>query len=403
MKVGIPCLKLTNKHYTKAQQKKHGNAKAVVQEGLKERHSSDTSIRREDSYLNEYSGFEKGADLYDYWMKKFELHQVVDKNGKVKKMRSDAVIGFALIIKPEMDAINAMTPEEQHRFFKDSFDIINTYLKESGLHVDATAYHLDEDAPHIHLYGHDEDFKAGKKINMQLFHKFNIDYPKEMQKRGWEVEELIGYNPVDENGNILTGEALDAYKKQHIQEKKEKQHGLSSNEYKAKREAEKITADAQNEAETIIAKAKRLGKGLINKSNEYVQEQEINIKRKQQSLDERERKVSESEQKASQTLSDAMDVMGTIDVQKKILEEQERKLREREKMLKQRELTLKKGEEFFKYQQDGFKDFKQRQMDSLDSITNNLKDAVTKEKVKSKLKQVRETDFTVTDDYQMEK
>lgn len=224
IKVGIPVLKLSKG--AKATKRK-GDAKKVVCEGLGERYSKDKDLDEKRSHLNKYTGFTKGEDLYKYWEKEASAH--LDAKGR--NLRSDAVIGYTLIIKPDIKSMKGMTESQRLKFLDDSMNVISDLLNEHGLQVDATALHMDEVNEHIHVFGHDTEYKAGKKIDIRLYGTFNREYPKRMRSLGYDVENLTVYD-VDKTKD-MTKEEKEEYKSDIIRRKKEKKKsGRSSNKFK---------------------------------------------------------------------------------------------------------------------------------------------------------------------------
>ena len=68
-----------------------------------------------------------------------------------RALRSDASIGWAMIVKPPAEIINAMSPEQQMKFFEDSDRILMEMMGADNIR--ATALHRDEQALHKHYFG----------------------------------------------------------------------------------------------------------------------------------------------------------------------------------------------------------------------------------------------------------
>ena len=93
-----------------------------------------------------------------------------------------------------------------------------------------------------------------------------------MQKRGWDMNELTAYNP--EEVKDMTPDEATAYKQEHIEKKKQKRHGLTTNEYIAEKEAEKL-AEIQTEIANLEPKHKKVKQELDDaESKKKVVEQE---------------------------------------------------------------------------------------------------------------------------------
>lgn len=231
IRVGIPVLKLS-KNATATKRK--GDARKVALESFKERYSKDKDLDRSRSHLNVYTGFQKGKDLYEFWEKEASGH--LDAKGR--KLRSDAVIGYSFIIKPDKESMDKMAESERLQFLEDSMNILSDLFQSHGLPIDATALHRDESNEHIHAFGHDPEYKAGKKIDIRLYGMLNREYPKRMRELGYDVEDLTVYD--SEKADNMTEEEKADYKEEVLQRKKAKKDaGRSSNQYKADKLAEK--------------------------------------------------------------------------------------------------------------------------------------------------------------------
>lgn len=237
MKVGIPMIKLdTQAHPTAASRKNSGNARAVVCEGLSERWSSDPDLDRSKTNDNLYfqcngRTVTSGKQLVDEWEQMADAYRVTDKNGRQKKLRSDAGIGFAMVIKPDASILEE-SDERQGQFLVDAVRVVSSICKQRGLVIDAAVIHDDERVPHVHLYGHDPEYKLGKKLGLPLKAAMNrTAFPPMMRKLGWPVEDLIP----DQDDQT--------------------KHGLSSEEYKAKRRAKDIETEATQKASKTLQEA----------------------------------------------------------------------------------------------------------------------------------------------------
>lgn len=249
--VGMPMLKLKR---GVASGKHAGNLRAIAMEAGEERASATKTFDPSKSDLNIHLGaYSKGWDAcmaIENEVKEYE-EEYKKTSYRGRGLRLDAAIAFAFIIKPESEWINAQTPEEQERFFSDSYEVLKLLgiIKEEDIRM--RVRHMDEGAPHEHIISMAYDKKgklAGSRlVNLKTFGLLNRDYPKKMQELGWDINELKAYDP--EAVKNMTDEEKTAYKEDSIKKKQEKQHGLSANEYIAKKEAEKAvdTAKQANE------------------------------------------------------------------------------------------------------------------------------------------------------------
>lgn len=264
---------------------KHGNAKSVAQEALEERYGSDIDINKDLTQNNIYDkhGYKNGEELYNYWMAEANAHNFT-VGDKVRKMRSDCKIGYAGIIKPQMEYINGMDVTQQKRFFNDAINIVKDIYKKQGLTVDAAVIQFDEQAPHVHYFGHDADYRMSKKVNLALYDKLNREFPRRMQSKGWDLVELTGYK--EETANMNADE-LAEYKIKKRSERRVK-HNRTSKEYKADREVEKSLEAATARCESIFEQAKAEAQAIKKRAESEAQELRDAQDERQQALDEKE-------------------------------------------------------------------------------------------------------------------
>ena len=141
-KVGITCLKLTNQRSKKSRSKRTGFLRAVVCEGMSERWGKDEDIDRNRSRYNTYTGITSGIALAESMTAEAAEYSKRRKAAGGRALRADAAIGWAMILKPPMEVINAMSPEQQLRFFADSDKILADIMGTDNIR--ATALHRDE-------------------------------------------------------------------------------------------------------------------------------------------------------------------------------------------------------------------------------------------------------------------
>lgn len=269
-------------HFGKKSQK-HGNCRAVLLEAMQERRCNDPDLCPEKTGDNEYWDinskgiFEKGYDLTsgnawaDWYEEQAESYRVVDKNGKEKRLRSDANISFAGIIKPNEEFMSSLSADEQYEFLNDSVDCVNAILKKRGMIMNAAVLHTDEGNPHIHYFGYDPQYKLSSKFNLSFYRALNVtEYPKLMREKGWDIKPLTGYL---EDTKGMTEEQVTAYKSK---KKASRQAGKPSEEFKAEqdrlkaeRERDRVLAEleqAEREQKALEAKIS----DLKEKGNKYL-------------------------------------------------------------------------------------------------------------------------------------
>ena len=244
-KVGITTLKLTNQRSTKSRAKRTGFLRAVVCEGLKERWGKDEDIDRNRSCFNTYTGITSGVELAENMTKEAAEYSAQRKAAGGRALRADAAIGWAMIIKPPADVINAMSPGQQIKFFADSDKIITAIMGADNIR--ATALHRDEQAPHKHYFGmgytKSGELCVDKVINPKLYKRLNQEYPQKMRELGWDIEDCTIYD-AEKVKNMTENEAT-VYKEKCKAKRREKKSGLDSKTYKAKKEIEKLEKERE--------------------------------------------------------------------------------------------------------------------------------------------------------------
>ena len=243
VKIGIPILKLNN-HHTKTKRK--GYMRAVFCEGLEERWGTDPDIDRSRTPLNEYTGeYRSGQALTAAITAEAEAYSKEQRQQGKRGLRSDAIIGWAAIVKPPAEWINSLSPQQRKSFFDDSRKIMHSLMghdEQGRPNVRATVLHHDEAGDHEHFYGaaktEDGRFCGKDLINLKLFRKFNREYPRRMREKGWDIDDCTVYDP--EKVAEMTESQAKEYKQECIQKKKSQKTGQDSKTYKLRREIEKI-------------------------------------------------------------------------------------------------------------------------------------------------------------------
>lgn len=243
VKVGIPIMKLNN-HRTRSKRK--GYMRAVFCEGLCERWGTDPDIDRSRTPTNEYTGdYRSGQALTAAITAEAEAYSQRQREQGKRGLRSDAVIGWAAIVKPPAEWINTLSPEQRKKFFDDSRVIMYDFMgcdEKGRSNIRATVLHHDETGDHEHFYGtaktSDGRFCAKDLINLKLFQKFNREYPRRMREMGWEVDDCTVYDP--EKVAKMDKDQAQEYKQECIRKKKSRKTGQDSKAYKASKEIEKL-------------------------------------------------------------------------------------------------------------------------------------------------------------------
>ena len=248
VQIGIPIMKLNN-HHTKTKRK--GYMRAVFCEGLEERWGTDPDIDRSRTPLNEYTGeYRSGQALTAAITAEAEAYSKEQRQQGKRGLRSDAIIGWAAIVKPPAEWINSLSPKQRKSFFDDSRKIMYDLMghdEKGRSNVRAAVLHHDEAGDHEHFYGaaktEDGRFCGKDLINLKLFRKFNREYPRRMREKGWDVDDCTVYDPEKVAG--MTESQAKEYKQECIQKKKSQKTGQDSKTYKLRREIEKIEKERE--------------------------------------------------------------------------------------------------------------------------------------------------------------
>lgn len=239
-KVGITCLKLTNQRSKKSRAKRTGYLRAVVCEGLKERWGKDEDIDRNCSCNNTYTGINSGVALAEAMTAEAVEYSRKRKAAGGRALRADAAIAWAMILKPPKEIINAMSSEQQDKFFANSDKILLDLMGADNIR--ATALHRDEQSPHRHYYGmgytKSGELCVDKVINPKLFKKLNQEYPRRMRELGWDIEDCTIYDA--EKAKSMTEAEVETYKSVCKAKRQQKKSGVDSKTYKSQQELRKI-------------------------------------------------------------------------------------------------------------------------------------------------------------------
>ena len=231
----------------KAGQKHRSNAERIIAEAGKERVSKSDTLDKDRSYLNRYTGFESGYDCLNYITKEAdEYRQEVTGKGGTKhyrKLREDAIIGYAIIYNPPEEICSSWTDEEYTKFYEDSRDVMeqicpdifrrDTIVMSAEHHDEGTITDPSKISRHIHDIGIPKSRDGrycGTKIDAKLYADVNKYYPRLMREKGWDIEDLdcTEWNRYNRD-------------KDYREERKAKQQsGKSVNDYIAKKMREQI-------------------------------------------------------------------------------------------------------------------------------------------------------------------
>ena len=297
--VGVTTLKLANKVSSKARGSRTGKLRGVACEALKERWGKDPDIDRTLTPTNVYQGeFESGIALTEQLTKEAQEYSEARKAAGGRGLREDASIAYAVILKPDREAIVAMPPEQRERFFRDSQEILDGIFQSR---CRARVRHRDEPDENGVVSEHEHSIYDGfckddgrlcvnDLVNPRIWKQINVEYPRKMREMGWDGIEHDGITlPRVDDCELYDEERAktdEAYKAER--EARRKDRGLTSEQYKRKarkadqdaREQEQDTRQADLDAQAVeqAAKDARQQRALQRISQEQVQ---VNSGRKQ--------------------------------------------------------------------------------------------------------------------------
>lgn len=231
----------------KAGQKHRSNAERIIAEAGKERVSKSDTLDKDRSYLNRYTGFESGYDCLNYITKEAdEYRQEVTGKGGTKhyrKLREDAIIGYAIIYNPPEEICSSWTDEEYTKFYEDSRDVMeqicpdifrrDTIVMSAEHHDEGTITDTSKISRHIHDIGipKSKDGRyCGTKIDAKLCADINKSYPKLMREKGWDIDDL----------DCTDWDKYNSDKEYRAERKSKQKSGKSVNEYLANKMRQQI-------------------------------------------------------------------------------------------------------------------------------------------------------------------
>ena len=248
-------------------QKHRSNAKAIIIEAGKERVSKSDTLDRDRTKFNKYYGFDSGFKCTDYITEEAENYrqEVVGKGGTkhLRKLRSDAVIGYAIIYNPPEEICSGWSDAEYEKFYADSRKTMEQICPDvfrsdtivmSAEHFDeGTITDITKISRHVHDIGIPRDrdgHYCGNKIDSKLCVEINANYPRLMREKGWDIDDL----------DVTDWDKYKTDKEYREERKSKQQSGKSVNEYiasKMRRQIQK-NEDMAVTLQTAISEALEL-------------------------------------------------------------------------------------------------------------------------------------------------
>ena len=188
-KIGMPSLKLNN---AGVKSKNCGSFAGVAREALEERDGQDPDIDRERSQQNIYEGYRTAADLMEY--SRDHVEQLRDANGR--KIRADAVVMCATILKPPAAYMATLSRAEQIRFLDVAEGVLADAIGRENIKSSAT--HFDELGTHRHVFwepmSKDGRLCAKEVHNLKFFTEINRKVPAALREAGFDIDACEMYD-----------------------------------------------------------------------------------------------------------------------------------------------------------------------------------------------------------------
>ncbi|MBR4278666.1 MAG: plasmid recombination protein [Clostridia bacterium] len=201
--IGMPSLKLNN---AGTKSKHCGNFGKVAAEALEERKGRDPDIDRERTAENVYSGFRSAAELQEYSKKHVDEISARQVAAGGRKVRADAVVMCATIIKPPAAMMRELSRVDQIRFFGDAREKLAEIVGEDN--IKSEAMHFDEQGVHLHVFWEpqtpDGRLCAKEMHNLTFLGRLNREMPEHLRSKGWDIENCKAYDQANETDKEKT-------------------------------------------------------------------------------------------------------------------------------------------------------------------------------------------------------
>lgn len=220
MRVGIPCMKCSL-HPSQQVNKKTGKASKTCGTGSAWREMNDERLGRDptiDKTMTEKNVWMVGNsndDVEEIVQKEIDSINEIRREAGKRALRSDCVSVVAIVEKPNMEYMQNLSYEERKQFLLTSHEVMNDLIQEwnPNWKVLESVQHHDEFgglSAHNHtlvmLKTIDKNglpnMQAKSELNLKFFNYVNSNYSKEMQKRGYSVEDVKTYDRLSEEEKL---------------------------------------------------------------------------------------------------------------------------------------------------------------------------------------------------------
>lgn len=220
MRVGIPCMKCSL-HPSQQVNKKTGKASKTCGIGSAWREMNDERLGRDptiDKSMTEKNVWMVGNsndDVESFIQKEIDSINEIRREVGKRALRSDCVSVVAIVEKPNMEYMQNLSYEERKQFLLTSHEVMNDLIQQwnPNWKVLESVQHHDEFgglSAHNHtlvmLKTIDKNglpnMQAKSELNLKFFNYVNSNYSKEMQKRGYSVEDVKTYDRLSEEEKL---------------------------------------------------------------------------------------------------------------------------------------------------------------------------------------------------------
>ena len=220
MRVGIPCMKCSL-HPSQQVNKKTGKAAKTCGIGSAWREMNDERLGRDptiDKSMTEKNVWMVGIsndDVENIVQKEIDSINEIRREAGKRALRSDCVSVVAIVEKPNMEYMQNLSYEERKQFLLTSHEVMNDLIRQwnPNWKVLESVQHHDEFgglSAHNHtlvmLRTIDKNglpnMQAKSELNLKFFNYVNSNYSKEMQKRGYSVEDVKTYDRLSEEEKL---------------------------------------------------------------------------------------------------------------------------------------------------------------------------------------------------------
>ena len=224
----MPSLKLNN---VGSKSKHCGSFLKVAAEALEERQGRDLDIDRDRLSENRYVGFRTAAELKAYSQQHIAELSARQVAAGGRKIRNDAVVMCATIIKPPASMMKNLSEKDQLRFCSDAKRKLAEIVSKEN--IKSAVVHRDEQGCHMHVFWEpmtkDGRLCAKEVHNLQFLSRLNREMPEHLRSCGWDIDNCKAYD-----------QAQEALKTAQERSEERSKHGRSNAAYKADAECEKL-------------------------------------------------------------------------------------------------------------------------------------------------------------------